>query len=225
MSTNDSRPIAFRHGRGDASTVFDLFDSESISGHLYALANVDPCWPIGAEALALRIPGIVAVRDDAHRMLRCSAHTWGPDGDTIWVRPRLPDPERSLCIAHECLEILFARLSIYSEHIERAARQAEAAVCAPRPAVQHALRFAGEDFPWLARVFLIPEVAALQRFSEVTETPVAVCRRGAVETYGPEWGWPPPSEIGRLARGNTLPRALRRHLVSDDRRAVALIAA
>jgi hypothetical protein len=203
--------------------VFDPFDSEGIANYLYRLGNVDPQLPIGAEALARSIPEIVAVRDDATRMMGYSAHTWSPQGRTIWLRRRATPAERNFDCAHELVE--FALEREHSPFIELACDQGAGAVVAPRPAYRRMLGALGEDFARLAEAFVISESCAALRFGEVTETPLVLVAPGVVRVRGAEWSWPPESELRRLARARAVPPELRRLRLGDDPRRVVLVAA
>lgn len=201
--------------------VFDPFDAEGISNHLYQLAQLDPALPRGAERIAQRLG--IPVRRDAFRMLGLHAHTEGPDGPTIWVNPRASPAAQNYGCSHELIELTCR--NVVTEHIELACDHAAAALVAPRTAFRRMLSAVGEDFPRLASAFVVDESCAVLRFGEVTGHPLVLVAPTGIRARGEEWGWPPEPELRRLVRARSLPSGLKRVALQDDRRRVALLAA
>jgi hypothetical protein len=199
----------------------DIWDHEGNTLAIYAEAGTDPADPPGPHALARRLG--ISVRYDCPSLLAGAAHAVVNGQERIYVRPGLTPLVEGVRIYHELAERHLRRAAEEDGH-ERACDELAYHLRMPRAAFRELLGVVGRDLGELAAPWPATQTAAALRLLEVTDTPGVVVTPREVRARGPEWCWPPDTELRRLARSRALPAGLERVSISDRRGAVLLLA-
>jgi hypothetical protein len=157
---------------------------------------------------------------------------------TICVRPKLTREGLRWAVLHELAEWHLQRLGYRREDVEHVAEALTAALVVPRDAYRKAVRVHGdptadprtpradgEPTTWeqLAIDFSTTQTCIVLRHGEITDEPLAVVAPATARVRGREWSWPADERaLRRLAREGG--PGLRRAVLTDDRRRVALLA-
>jgi hypothetical protein len=202
-----------------------LCDLEGAAMSIYAEAGEDPEDPPAPQVLAEHLMGRGRLRYDARLLVGRAAYQRLPDGrEWIFVRPKLPAPVEVLAVYHELAERYFFGRE-RSEQLESWCDQLAYRLRMPHPLFRSLIRNVGPNWRDLSQPFFASQTAGALRFLEVSGQPGVVIDRRSVRARGSEWGWPPESELRRLARARTMPRDITRHRITDRPGAVVLIAA
>lgn len=199
----------------------DVWDHEGNALAVYREANADPSDPPGPHGLARRLG--ITIRYDCLTMLGGAEHVTVKGEEFIFVRPGLTPLVEGVRIYHELAE-RHLRRGAGEEEIERACDELAYHLRMPRRAFRELLGAVGRDLHELAEPWPATQTAAALRYLEVTDTPGVVVTPKDVRTRGPEWAWPPASELRRLARAREVPQGIERVRITDRDGAALLLA-
>jgi hypothetical protein len=143
----------------------------------------------------------------------------------VCLRTKLSKTETRWALCHELAEWRLDQLDYREEDREAIAEALAAALVTPRPALIRAVQRKGRDLPALAEAFVATQTSVALRLAETRcVEAAAVVRPGLVHVRAPDgFCLPPEAELKRAAAGE--PSPLERHVLTDARRRVALIAA
>jgi hypothetical protein len=145
---------------------------------------------------------------------------------TVFVRSGLSRIELRWTIIHEAVESHVMRVLRYQgPDVERVVEAITAAIVAPRDAFRRKVRSCGRDLSALATSFDTTQTAMALRLAEAhCVEATAVVRPGLVRVRVAEsFVMPNERELRRAAAAGR--EGLERHVLTDDRRRVALVAA
>jgi hypothetical protein len=143
----------------------------------------------------------------------------------VCLRTKLTKVESRWALCHELAEWRLTQLDYREEDREAIAEGLTAALVTPRPALFRAVQRRGRDLPALAETFITTQTSVALRLAEARcIEAAAVVRPGLVHVRAPDgFVLPSESELKRAAAGE--PSQLERHVLTDARRRVALLAA
>jgi hypothetical protein len=134
----------------------------------------------------------------------------------IYLREGLPLAQARFIALHE-----LAHWALGEGASEADCDALAAALLAPKPLFERALREVGPSYTKLSRWFVCTETFAALRYGEVTEKPLVVVAPANVRIRGREYSWPSEPEIRGLAKAKRLP-GLSKATLRDDPMRVAL---
>lgn len=142
----------------------------------------------------------------------------------IYVRAGASKVELRWNLCHELAEWHLGEIGYRGEDVELVAEALTATLVAPRPAFLRTARI-GRSLPSLAAAFVATETACALRLAETRcVDAAAVVRPGLVRVRALD-GFVLPDERGLRRAARDGHEQLERHVLTDDRRRVALIAA
>lgn len=200
----------------------ELWDHEGNCSAIYAEAGADPADPPGPHALA-RMLGIL-IRYDCVRLIGGACFAVIGKQHCIFVRPGFSPLVEGVKVYHEIAERHLRSARGEPAH-ERACDELAYHLRMPRPAFRGLVADVGYDLAALAEPWPASQTGAALRLLEVTDTPGAVVTPHEVRLRGPEWGWPSPVELRRLARSlELLPDGIVGLPITDRPASVLLLA-
>lgn len=200
--------------------MLDEADLEGCVESLYQLARFADDEVAAPVRIATRLLGPGSIVRVPH--LRELGHIARVSGEyVIAVRRGLARAREQHTIGHELAHWLFERDGYDGADLEDACDFVGAGLMTRRRPFTRRAREVSLDFRQLAHDFDTSETMVALRVGETLDVPVAVIAPLSVRVRGPEWGWPPPDQIRRLARAPV--PGVRRAPLTDDRRRVALV--
>lgn len=180
-----------------------------------------------ARRLAEHHLGPKSVMRVPRRILKeAPAATWPMLGrPTIFIREGLSDVEVRWNICHELAEWRLEAIGYTEPDVELVAEALAAALVAPRLSFRAHVSRLGHDLPKLAESFTTTQTAVALRLAEARCVEAsAVVRPGLVRVRAPD-GFVMPGESELRKAATTGREGLERHVLTDARRRVALVAA
>lgn len=178
----------------------------------------------GARALAKKhgLPVRTVPRHALPTLAGCWVHLGQP---TIFLRAGQSREEERWSICHEVAERHLKLLAYDGEDVELVAQSIAAALVAPRDVFRRKVRGVGHDLPKLAEAFATTQTAVALRLAEARCVEAsAVVRPGLVRVRTAD-AFVMPNECDlRKAAAAGYP-GLERHVLTDAKRRVALVAA
>lgn len=174
-------------------------DFEGTAERLYLDAGLDPRAPAPALALIEGLVGRGNIRMVPPTALSCDAALVRVRSEwRIYIRNDLHPKARRFAAMHE-LAHLELGLRAPESHCDALA----AALIAPRPAFERAVRDVGHELPALARCFATTESCVGMRLGEALAKPVALVGVDGdiLRVRGPAFDWPPASKLRAIAHG------------------------
>jgi hypothetical protein len=179
----------------------------------------------GARALAKKHLGEDAVRVVPRHALPVPAALAKVNGQLrIYLRSGMTRADERWNICHELAEWHLGELGYDEPDVEEVAETLAAALVAPREPFRR-IALASRDLPQLAEAFTTTQTAVALRLAEARcVEAAAVVRPGLVRVRAPD-GFVLPDERGLRRAAREGHAQLERHVLTDDRRRVALVAA